>query len=157
MSDQAAARGRRRGVIVERLIFLVLVFAAACSGPEQEPDPPPGEAEPVQTEPVDEDPPPVVEPAEDDGEMCSTDADCEMFTPCCACPRIPQAMHRVEAAAEHDRCTRVRCAVCAEEPPPGPPQVARCVDDRCVAVDGPAAGPRCERDDECAIHAPCCV
>lgn len=158
---------RDRRAVIRNLGFVllcVLVPCLGCSGPEDpvvQSDPPPEDEatrDPVAEEPPAEDPP--AEPGDDESPPCAADSDCAMQAACCGCPRVATAMHRTEAERIQHMCARVRCMGCPETAPPGPPQVARCVDSVCVARradDAPAAAPACTRDDQCAIHTPCCA
>ncbi|MFK7986313.1 MAG: hypothetical protein AB8I08_09805 [Sandaracinaceae bacterium] len=79
----------------------------------------------------------VAEPAPLDTTACRTDADCEMITPCCACPLDPVAMNRTAAAAVREECTMIDCSVCEAPPSARPPETARCQSSICVAVSAP--------------------
>lgn len=135
------------------LLVLLASMALACSGPEERPEPTPT----ATTEPPEETPPAETPAEEMPPPECGSDADCEVVTPCCACPPAPQAMTHAEAEATRERCTRVRCAACALPAPPGDPTAA-CEAGQCVLRDGlAAASTHCDGDADCAVHVPCCT
>ena len=72
-----------------------------------------------------------------DSGMCETDDDCTIVTPCCSCC-AEQAMTKVDAHVEADRCSTLECvqdcsvANCSRSAPTR----AACVNAHCELVPG---------------------